>query len=105
MLFVQDFFFVEREGANIKAEVAPKPFPSVFYSNFKSYKRLYRDFAGFSGGMVVKNLLADAGDAKDGFDPWVGNNPWRRKWQPALVFLPGKSHEQRSLLGYCHGIT
>ena len=65
MLFVQDFFFVECEGANIKAEVSPKPFPSVLYSNFKSYKRLYRDFSGFSGGTVVKNLLADAGDAGD----------------------------------------
>ena len=26
--------------------------------------------------------------------------PWRRKWQPAPVFLPGKSHGQRSLVGY-----
>ena len=26
--------------------------------------------------------------------------PWRRKWQPALVFLPGKLHGQRSLAGY-----
>ena len=26
--------------------------------------------------------------------------PWRRKWQPILVFLPGKSHGQRSLAGY-----
>ena len=25
---------------------------------------------------------------------------WRRKWQPTPVFLPGKSHGQRSLLGY-----
>ena len=35
-----------------------------------------------------------------GFDPWVGKSPWRRKWQPTLVFLPGKSHGQRSLVGY-----
>ena len=34
------------------------------------------------------------------FNPWVGKIPWRRKWQPALVFLPGKSHGQRSLVGY-----
>ena len=27
-------------------------------------------------------------------------DPWRRKWQPALVFLPGKSHGQSSLVGY-----
>ena len=25
---------------------------------------------------------------------------WRRKWQPTPVFLPGKSHRQRSLVGY-----
>ena len=35
-----------------------------------------------------------------GFDPWVGKLPWRRKWQPTPVFLPGKSHGQRSLVGY-----
>ena len=34
------------------------------------------------------------------FDPWVGKLPWRRKWQSTPVFLPGKSHEQRSLAGY-----
>ena len=27
-------------------------------------------------------------------------NIWRRKWQPTPVFLPGESHEQRSLVGY-----
>ena len=27
-------------------------------------------------------------------------NPWRRKWQATPVFLPGKSHGQRSLMGY-----
>ena len=27
-------------------------------------------------------------------------NPWRRKWQPSLVLLPGELHEQRSLVGY-----
>ena len=35
-----------------------------------------------------------------GFDPWVGKIPWRRKWQLTPVFLPGKSHGQRSLAGY-----
>ena len=33
------------------------------------------------------------------FDPWVGKIPWRRKWQPTLVFLPGECHGQRSLVG------
>ena len=31
---------------------------------------------------------------------WVGKIPWSRKWQPTLVFLPGKSHGQRSLVDY-----
>ena len=35
-----------------------------------------------------------------GFDLWVGKIPRRRKWQPTPVFLPGKSHEQRSLADY-----
>ena len=35
-----------------------------------------------------------------GFDPWVGKIPWRRKWQPTPVFLPGEFHGQRSLAGY-----
>jgi len=34
------------------------------------------------------------------FDPWIRNIPWRRKWQPTPVFLPGKPHEQRSLVGF-----
>ena len=36
---------------------------------------------------------------RSGFDPWVGKIPWRRKGQPTLVFLPGKSQGQRSLEG------
>jgi len=34
------------------------------------------------------------------FDPYVGKIPWRKKWQPTAVFLPGKSHGQRSLADY-----
>ena len=32
-----------------------------------------------------------------GFDPWVVKIPWRRKWHPTPVSLPGKFHGQRSL--------
>ena len=36
---------------------------------------------------------------------WLINNSklmilWRRKWQPTLVILPGKSHGERILMGY-----
>ena len=33
-------------------------------------------------------------------DHWVRKSPWRGKWHPTFVFLPGKSHGQRSLTGY-----
>ena len=35
-----------------------------------------------------------------GFNPWVRKIPWRRKWQPTPVFLPGKSHRKRYLVCY-----
>jgi len=42
---------------------------------------------------VVKNLPANAGDARDaGSIPWVGKILWRRKWQPTPVFLPEQFH-------------
>ena len=34
------------------------------------------------------------------FDPWIGKTPWKRKWQPTSIFLPGKSLEQRRPVGY-----
>ena len=56
---------------------------------------------GFPGGLEVKNQPANAGDMEHRFDPWVGKIPWRRTWRPAAVFLPGKAHGQRSLVGCC----
>ena len=35
-----------------------------------------------------------------GFDSLVRKIPWRRKWKPTPVFLPGKSQGQKSLVGY-----
>ena len=37
---------------------------------------------------------------RPGINPQVRKIPWRRKEQPTLVLLPGKSHRQRSLVGY-----
>ena len=34
------------------------------------------------------------------FDPWVRKIPWRKKWQPTPVLLPGEFHGQRNLEGY-----
>ena len=45
-----------------------------------SYILLYKP-SGFLGDPLVKNLPANAGDTRHGLDPWVGEIPWRRKWQ------------------------
>ena len=55
---------------------------------------------GFPGGPVVRNPPARQRCRRRGFDPWVQKIPWRRKWQPTPVFLPGKSQGRRSLAGY-----
>ena len=55
---------------------------------------------GFPGSSEVKNQPASARNSSDWFDLWVGKIPWRRKWQPTPVFLPGESLGQRSL-GAC----
>ena len=36
---------------------------------------------------------------RHGFDPWVRKIPWKRKWQSNPIFLSGKSHGQKSLVG------
>ena len=48
---------------------------------------------------MVKNLVW-LQCRRPGFDLWVGKFPWRREWQSTPVFLPGKFHGQRSLVGY-----
>ena len=56
---------------------------------------------GFPGGTSGKEPTCQRRRLKSrGFDPRVGKIPWSRKWQPTPVFLPGKSHGQRNLMGY-----
>ena len=52
----------------------------------------------FPGGASGKELTYQC--RRHGFDPWVGEMPWRKTWQLTPVFLPGESHEQRCLAGY-----
>ena len=56
---------------------------------------------GFPGGASVKEPACQCRRHKRcGFDPWVQKIPWKKMWQPTLVFLPGEYCEQRSLAGY-----
>ena len=52
---------------------------------------------GFSGGSGSKE---SAPCRRPRFNPWVGKIPWRWKWQPTPVFLPGEFHGQTSLAGH-----
>ena len=55
----------------------------------------------FPGGASGKESTCQCRRCKKpGFDPWVRKIPWNRKWQPTPVFLPGKFHGKRSLVGY-----
>ena len=44
---------------------------------------------------MVKNLSA----IQERFNRWLGKIPWRREWQPSLVFWPGESHGRYSTWG------
>ena len=52
---------------------------------------------GFPGGPSGKEAAFQCRRHKRlKFDLWVRKIPWRRAWQPTLVFLPGESHGQRN---------
>ena len=59
-----------------------------------------------NGAQVVKNPPDLAEYMRDiGLIPGSGRLPWRRAWQPTLVFLSGESHGQRNLVGSVHGVA
>ena len=53
---------------------------------------------GFLGGSHCEDATGQS--RRPCFDPWVWKIPWRREWLPTLVFLPGESNGQRSLVDY-----
>ena len=53
---------------------------------------------GFPGGSDGKSVCLQCGRPR--FDSWVRKIPWRKKWQPTPVLLPGKFHGWRNLIGY-----
>ena len=60
-----------------------------------------RYYEGFPGGVSGEEPTCQCRRSKTcGFGPCVGKIPWRRAWQLTPVFLPGKSHWQRTLVGY-----
>ena len=62
---------------------------SIVHGVAKSQTRLraFHFHLGFSCSSVGKESVCSV--RRPGFHPWVGKIPWRRKWQPTRVFLPG----------------
>ena len=93
------FFFFGGGGRNRKVTV-PFNMPDKCLSLRGKIWMPMSIVLGFPGGTSAKEPACQCRRHKRcGFDPWVGKIPWRRKWQPTPVFLPGESHGQRSLAG------
>ena len=83
-----------KETGTLPQRMSAPPFAMILVK----HKGIYESFLGGASGK--ESACRCRRLQRHGFHPWVGNIPWRRKWQPTPVFLPGKSHGQRSLAGY-----
>ena len=73
-------------------QIIGKTFNSLVYDNYINYP------GQLPGSVSDKETVCQCRSRR--FNPGVGQNPWRRKWQPTPVFLPGKCRGQRSLVAY-----
>ena len=65
------------------------------------YNNVHLSYWGLPRWFIGKETVCQCrGCRRCGFDSWFGKIPWIRKWQLTPVFLPGKFHGQRSLVGY-----
>ena len=104
------FFLNRRRKLIIKLTQNHKRLPTAKAILRKKYKAggvTFSDFNFYYKARVIKGLphwLSGIESAcqcrRRGFDHWVRKSPWRKKWQLTVIFLPGKSHGQRSLAGY-----
>ena len=69
---------------------------SLFFQTAKDYIWWYV----LEASLVAQRIKRPPAMLETRVQSWVGKIPWRRKWQPTPVFLPGESHGQRSLVGY-----
>ena len=81
----------------VKAPLICPPPPEYVSIQFNQFLWSSHTLGTSLVAQTVKCLLTMG---RPGFNPWVGKISWRRKWQPTPVFLPGKSHGQRNLVGY-----
>ena len=105
--------YTEKEQSNLCAPPPPTrcKFPSTRGVGLHRVRNEWSDLAaagaaagvvlGLPGGSVVKNPPAKVGDTRDdSLILGLGRASREGKWQPTPILLPGKSHVQRSLVGY-----
>ena len=93
-----------------------KPMPISSHSTLPlSQSQASSDLLSISIDLLIYNITYELSQWLSGkesacqcqrckFRPWIRKIPWRRKWQPTAVFLPGRSHGERNLMGYTvHG--
>ena len=77
-------------------------------TRLRDYHHIYYIYLRVDVCIICASQVAPSGKepaqcrrlTRRGFDSWVGKIPWRRTWQPTLVFLSRESLGQRSLVGY-----
>ena len=84
-----------REGREKKSSQTYTPCPPTRHRNERKYEEMDVQTPRWQ-----RTRLQCRRRKRCGFDPWVRKIPQRRKRQPTPVFLPGKSHGQRSPEGY-----
>ena len=92
LLFVSSLVNAEKSNAIL----IPEPHR---FSKLKQCK-LILEIQRTRASQVASGKESSCQYRRQGFNLGVGKIPWRRKWQPTPVFLSGKSHGQRSLVGY-----
>ena len=93
-----------KEILKIKAEINAKETKETIAKINKAKSRFFERINKIElkdkGGSLVKKPLPKQETQETHVRSWDRKIPWRRKWQPTPVFLPRKSHGQRSLVDY-----
>ena len=72
-------------------------FPQYIANNVQSSVRILRVFPVVQWKRICLQYMRHQ---RHRFNRCIRKIPWRRKWQPTPVFLPGESHGKRSLARY-----
>ena len=78
----------------------------MYYTQYVCNMYIETRKQGFPGGASGKEPARQHRRHKrHGFDPWVGKIPWRKAWQPTLVFLPAESPWTGAWWAIVHGVA